>query len=477
MNPETPVVTASAENELAYNEAFGGASESVEATPPALGAREFSRSIRAAAALVGVFAAVGASYGAIDAEAAQKSCKGAKNRIMLEFRDTQTQNKQGDEIFKIVAKACTTLRKKDERQITLKKFGPDNQYREWKIKRLKRGRTVVKRFAVTPPKEEQPVSAGPKTHTLILKAVSRRKKQLGRSQWKLTYDPQTKSFVTKPQESPDSIPCTPDPDFTPMFQDDNHAVFQQNGVRRERVFDTAEQLLGARGLRMFIVYGTYKRYGLQPYIDAANEAARRGHKVMVTVMPTPQFQEDYDHTFGYRNLDPTEAAKFTQDILTAFGSNIWAVEVGNEVNQSIFAENPKDFVAYKAWYDKVYEMVKQYNAAIKVIAGGLASTATIDDDIRRLATLKSDGISFHPYGGMMDKQRLFELKVLAGGADIYLSEYGNPALSPVQMAENRRALDIAECIGAEALSFYQVIMDTKNPRWPTTGLVSADQLR
>jgi hypothetical protein len=157
-------------------------------------------------------------------------------------------------------------------------------------------------------------------------------------------------------------------------------------------------------------------------------------------------------------VDLTVAKQFIIDVLATMGDKLWAIEPWNEPNHPIFDQAADDPNAYAAYYMMFYNAIQEYNTAtghsIRVLAGSLAYTGNFKTWLTSLNNLPSDGTAVHAYQGNINTLPEVESQT---NKPVYVTESGNPASDPSQMADNLRSNNTAHCAGVKYAGMYQLV--------------------
>jgi hypothetical protein len=372
--------------------------------------------------------------------------------------------------FKVTVETCKRTGRQVLKNLHVRASVTDDLPKQWRIKSLAPGRKKSYFFDEQMPDRplSQPESNLKDIH-INLKAEARNKKSLGANAWTLHGNGQ--AMPAGPGPDPEAVAeaqkhCTPDPDFQIGFQDDQQTVFQQD-IDRGTAFDMANQIFGSNLVRINVIYGYLKKFGMQPYIDAVDSARAHGYDVALTLMPTPIYLAGYDQTLNYQNLDPTEMETFANSVASTFAGEVKMWSPGNELNHPFFNASLSLDKA-KAMYLAARTGILAADPSAKIIAGELAPGANVPDWIEMYNTVPNDGISIHPYSDAINHIQDYEN---LAKTPLYLSEYGN-APGPNQKTNNDNALILARCSGVKELLYYQLIDKTNVSGW-NTGVVPA----
>jgi hypothetical protein len=303
---------------------------------------------------------------------------------------------------------------------------------------------------------------------ITLKALSSKGKKIGTKSWKLEdipeEPPSPHSAILQQELKEAEKNCTPNPDYLVGIEDENQFVFEQD-IDRNTAFTEATRILGAKLIRINMIYGLVQAYGLQPYIDTVNSAIEHGYKVDLTIMSTPKYLSAFDQTLSWNNRDPNLMREYAANIARTFGDKILYYSVENEPNIGAFNQG-QDPEAFKRQYIAGREGILQAYPGAKVVAGELANVdmATWITDV--VNKLPNDGVTTHPYGGAISRVDYF--RSLAK-TKLLISEYGNFRSNPNQLQDDLAVRRIMECLGMEHLVFYQLVRDPA-ATW-NTGLI------
>ncbi|MDX6699055.1 MAG: hypothetical protein QOE65_2452 [Solirubrobacteraceae bacterium] len=292
--------------------------------------------------------------------------------------------------------------------------------------------------------------------------------------------------------------------------DDDAFVSAPAPVRRA-AFDRA-QSIGARWLRVNMVWQGYRDLGLAPYARAVNEARRRGMRVELTLTGNPSYVNGGS---GYVARMPNVAryARWIGSVARRLRGRVYAYGIWNEPNLGMFflPQGAAGQRHYARLYRAAYRAVRRADPRAKILIG---ETAPSNKPLRFLAAvarggLRADGWAHHPYQfanvapgrpeprhlgisntaamrrGMAALARRGLLRTPAGKPlPIYFTEFGYPRRGslfgifsePTRADYSVRALRLARRAGAQVMVWYQVF----NPEpvahgnlWDT-GLVGRD---
>lgn len=377
--------------------------------------------------------------------------------LVVSLRGRQSVRLNEKERFTLVVKSCKKEGSPYE-DITLQARGPQRQKKTLEIAKLKYKQTIKKkvRFIFAKSSETPKVSANIRAKKDAIPV----KDSVG---WRLSY-----AYLSNSDKTPFNVMpvlpknCTPRPDFYVGMGDDAQTVYQRD-TDRETALKIGRDKLGATALRFIVTYGEVKEIGYQPYIDAIESAKLLGYsRFHVTLSPTTSYQQHLNTAYNFSNPNLEEAKGFTKEAVTELaphGVTSWS-PVNEPDHYNYFS--PQTPQAYIPFYNASYDIIKTMSPNAKVYAGELSPGRT-DFWISPLNRTRNDGIALHPYGPEL-------LKALQhvewSKTPIMYSEYGNFADDPEQEQKNKAAIAVARCVGAEAISFHQVIRDPTKP-WDT----------
>ena len=389
----------------------------------------------------------------------EKPCK-PSNQVRLSL--THVGDSSGTEYYIARARACKKTVPRMLRNVKLDERGPEGQHRNWILKKLAPNHQQARGFTL-----EEPTNFDSQDRRVTLKAYSNKGKRIGSKSWDLKdvpeEPPSPQTAILAQELKAAEKNCDPNPNFKVGVQDDNQFVFHQE-ISRDTAFNEATRILGANLLRINMIYGQVKAYGLQPYIETVDEAINRGYKVDLTIMSTPRYLSALDQNLSWNNHNPDLMRDFAREVAQTFGSKILYYSVVNEPNIGSFNAN-QDPETFKREYLAGREGILQGYPGAKVIAGELANV-DMPRWINIVNGLPNDGVAIHPYGGGFS--RIDEFRDLAT-SKLLITEYGNFRSNPNQLNDDLTARRIAECKGFEQILFFQLVRDPL-ANW-NTGLI------
>jgi hypothetical protein len=299
--------------------------------------------------------------------------------------------------------------------------------------------------------------------------------------------------------------------FTVGVHDDD-AFVTGSAAERAAAFDHARSI-GARWLRVNVVWQGYADLGLGPYERAVNEARRRGMRVQLSLTGNPVYVNRGRGRIG-RRPNVRRYAAWAGRVARRLRGRVYAYGIWNEPNLGMYflPQGKAGQRLYGRLYRAAYRAVKRADRRAKVLVG---ETSPSNKPLRflagaaREAPLRADGWGHHPYQfvrvapgrrerrylgisntaamrrGMRDLARRKLLRTPAGRPlPIYFTEFGYPRQGAmfgifseaVRADYSVRAMRIARRAGAQVMVWYQVFNPApaaQRTLWDT-GLVGRD---
>lgn len=368
--------------------------------------------------------------------------------------------------FTIRARRCRMYAPRIIEEVELSKRGA-GKTRRWDADGFKWGEIEFRRFSVKNPKNRQSFSS----QTVALRATDHKGDTLGYNRYQLNYNrgklvgfmevnrrgaaAEAGDTPVPPTVGSDSEACSK-PGFTVGFTDYN-AVWQRD-VDRKTVFDTAQRLLGACGVRVMLSYAEFKRFGLSEVTETFQEARRRRMRTMLVAFRTPTYLAHLDpsNTLSATNPSPAEMFAFSHALAVNLGNLVdqWAIE--NEQSHPYFNASTSmedadaSIYAGEAGLDAALEpdpAKLRGELAPKDIGSWLPHVAAMQPGNNQ------QGISAHLYSHLINNTADY----VARYGNIYITEAGQSEADPNQAANNARAIEIARRDGAKAIYFYQIM--------------------
>ncbi|MDQ4042159.1 MAG: hypothetical protein M3141_10495 [Actinomycetota bacterium] len=299
--------------------------------------------------------------------------------------------------------------------------------------------------------------------------------------------------------------------FTIGVHDDD-AFVTSPAAERAAAFDRA-QSIGARWLRINMVWQGYADLGLAPYERAVDEARRRGMRVQLTLTGNPVYVNG-GRGYVARRPNVRRYARWIATVARRLRGRVYAYGIWNEPNLGMFflPQGKAGQRHYGRLYRAAYRAVRRADRRTKVLIG---ETAPSNKPLRFLAgaaqegRLRADGWAHHPYQfvrvapgrrerrylgisntaamrrGMRDLARRKLLRTPAGKPlPIFFTEFGYPRQGSLfgifsegtRASYSVRSMRIARRAGARVMVWYQVFNPAATPQrtlWDT-GLVGRD---
>ncbi len=299
--------------------------------------------------------------------------------------------------------------------------------------------------------------------------------------------------------------------FTIGVHDDD-AFITAPAAERAAAFDRA-QSIGARWLRINMVWQGYADLGLGPYERAVDEARRRGMRVQLTLTGNPVYVNG-GRGHVARRPNVRRYVRWIATVARRLRGRVYAYGIWNEPNLGMFflPQGKAGQRHYGRLYRAAYRAVKRADRRAKVLIG---ETAPSNKPLRFLAgaakegRLRADGWAHHPYQfvrvapgrrerrylgisntaamrrGMRDLARRKLLRTPAGKPlPIFFTEFGYPRQGSLfgifsegtRASYSVRSMRIARRADAKVMVWYQVFNPAATPQrtlWDT-GLVGRD---
>lgn len=310
-------------------------------------------------------------------------------------------------------------------------------------------------FGVVPPSNFNKVVSRHDNRTIVARAYDENGARIGAAKWIIGYKRRDFNKIPPWVNRLADERCSPNPNFKVGFQDDRRVVFEVGGPREE-AFQKASDLYGATTVRINIIQGQYRLYGMKPYSDAIDTARRLSFETQVVLMQDPLYFSHLGSSLSYKHYNPPAMKDFAYDVASQLGSRVNLYSIRNEVNRVPLFASKISFNGYNAEYLAGREGVKIANPSARVLAGELAPLH-IKKWIANFNKLGVDGVAEHPYGD--EPGHLCE-RVLQSKSPVYATEYGNLHTSPFQGTINRAAIERARQSGVSGMIMYQLFSDT-----------------
>jgi hypothetical protein len=275
-------------------------------------------------------------------------------------------------------------------------------------------------------------------------------------------------------------------------QDDPVLVSQVYGPPggRNAVFTDA-RALGARWVRINMIWSDYVRYGFARYDSAVDAARARGFNVQITIVGTPSYDTRGDRRLSWFKPSPTRFRSFAVLVATHFKGRVFRYSIWNEGNLGRWIAPAKSApLIYRKLFLAAYPALKRVDGRIQVLIGELTSSHDPLGFLRRTASgLKADGLAYHPFefykrpgsgsssrgfvginstpqikAALRDLARRRKLTTLGGAPlPLYYTEFGYLTKGFYRMSESGRrdwsvrAFRYARQQGVREMLYYQLV--------------------
>lgn len=159
--------------------------------------------------------------------------------------------------------------------------------------------------------------------------------------------------------------------------------------------------LGARWLRLNVIWGDFKRYGFAPIDRAVTEARAHGFSVQFTVAGTPQYDPKGDRSISFNRPSASRYASFIKRVARRYKGKVFRYSIWNEPNLPRWISPTRQAPRYyRNLVLKGYAAVKSVDRRNKVLIGELTSAHNPLSFLRNLAAagrVRADGLAYHPF--------------------------------------------------------------------------------
>jgi hypothetical protein len=284
--------------------------------------------------------------------------------------------------------------------------------------------------------------------------------------------------------------------------EDDGVLVSQDTYNREAALSQARDL-GARYIRVGIVWSDYRRNGLARYDSLIAAARRYGMQLQVYLYGTPRYDRG-DRAISYNRPDPRRFAAWARTVAAHFRGRVFRYSIWNEPNLAQFLSPARQGPQlYRRLYLAAYSAIKSVNRRNQVFVGELAAQKRAFAWMRGVGRgLKTDGFAYHPYqffvapgrrdtrflgisntptikAGVRSLARDGYVRTPAGRpAPIYYTEFSYPVAAPYPTPESLRsrwipqAFALAKRAGIRQVSYYKL---TRRPgsNWDS-GILNPD---
>jgi hypothetical protein len=275
-------------------------------------------------------------------------------------------------------------------------------------------------------------------------------------------------------------------------QDDPVLVAQAYGPPGGRnAVLTDARALGARWVRINMIWSDYVRHGFARYDSAVDTARARGFNVQITIAGTPSYDNHGDRRLSWYKPSPSRFRSFAVLVATHFRGRVFRYSVWNEGNLGRWIAPTRSApLIYRKLFLAAYPALKRVDGRIQVLIGELTSSHDPLGFLRKTASgLKADGLAYHPFefykrpgsgssargfvginstprikSALRDLARRHKLTTLRGGAlPLYYTEFGYLTKGFYKMPESRRrdwlvrAFRYARQQGVKEMLYYQLV--------------------
>jgi hypothetical protein len=275
-------------------------------------------------------------------------------------------------------------------------------------------------------------------------------------------------------------------------QDDPVVVHQAYGPPGGRnAVLTDARALGARWVRINMIWSDYVRYGFARFDSAVDAARARGFNVQITIVGTPSYDSHGDRRLSWYKPSPTRFRSFAVLVASHFKGRVFRYSLWNEGNLGRWIAPTKSApLIYRKLFLAAYPALKRVDGRIQVLIGELTSSHDPLGFLRKAASgLKADGLAYHPFefykrpgsgsstrgfvginstpgikNALRDLARRHKLTTLRGAAlPLYYTEFGYLTKGFYKMPEARRrdwsvrAFRYARQQGVREMLYYQLV--------------------
>jgi hypothetical protein len=246
--------------------------------------------------------------------------------------------------------------------------------------------------------------------------------------------------------------------------------------------------IGARWLRLNVIWGDFKRYGFGPIDRAVNEARAHGFSVQFTVAGTPQYDPRGDRYIRYYKPNASRYASFLKRVARRYRGKVRRYSIWNEPNLPRWISPTRQAPRYyRNLVLKGYAALKSVDRRNQVLIGELTSAHNPLSFLRNLGAagrIRADGLAYHPFQfgvepgrrnrtsfvGISDTRLIQStLRSLRGRfgrtLPIYFTEFGyqGPGGGVYHQSESSRtawtvkAFQLVQRYGVKEMLYYQLI--------------------
>ncbi len=159
--------------------------------------------------------------------------------------------------------------------------------------------------------------------------------------------------------------------------------------------------MGARWLRLNVIWGDFKRYGFSPIDRAVKEARAHHFNVQFTVAGTPQYDPEGDRYIRYYKPNASHYASFVKRVARRYKGKVRRYSIWNEPNLPRWISPTRQAPRYyRNLVLKGYAAIKKVDRRNKVLIGELTSAHNPLSFLRNLAAagrVRADGLAYHPF--------------------------------------------------------------------------------